>query len=130
MSEPISWPDAACRDQPTEHWFPSRRPGPGGMTGLAAAGIAVCSTCPRQADCIDWSIRQDRHLDGIWGGLRPGEREREREFRRINGEPRCDLCGEPFLHLVALRRHVRNSDHRQMSHPPRIMTATTERETT
>lgn len=124
MTEPRDWADAACRGRPVDWWFPPRRPGPGGMAGNVARGIEVCSTCPRQADCIDWSIAQPDHLDGVWGGLRPGERDREREWRRLHGQPRCDLCGEPFLHLLALRRHVRRSDHRWLSHPTRTMTRT------
>jgi len=129
MTEPRLWPDAACRNRPVEWWFPPRRPGPGGMTGPYLQGIATCGICPRQEQCINWSLTQDDLLDGIWGGLRPGERVREREWRRVNGQPACELCGEPFLHLVALRRHVRTVDHRWLSHPAQTMSPPQERET-
>jgi len=98
------------------------------MAGSYRTGIAVCDRCPRQAECVDWSLRQEDDLDGIWGGLRPGDRERERQRRRDGWQPVCDLCGESFPHLLGLRRHLRDGVHRWLSHPTDTMSPPQERE--
>jgi WhiB family transcriptional regulator, redox-sensing transcriptional regulator len=68
--------DAACRDEDPDLHFPL------GTSGIHAQQIeaakAVCRRCPVQLACLDWAA-DNPSLEGIWGGLMPGER---RNYRR------------------------------------------------
>lgn len=47
------------------------------------AARSVCTTCPVQADCLDFALEvDDRH--GMWGGLTPGERDQVRNKRGLH----------------------------------------------
>lgn len=98
MNEPADWQDAACRGKPLAWWF--------AMGGMTARARLVCSGCPRQRDCVAWSLRQGADLHGIWGGLTPAERERERAWRARHGEPVCAVCAVAPAHKEALRQHL------------------------
>ena len=66
---------AACKDLPTELFFPN---GEGdSVAEQVAEARAVCAVCPVREDCLEFAIttRQD---DGIWGGLTEEERRRMR----------------------------------------------------
>lgn len=66
---------AACRDLPTEWWFPSPTPGTTGEH-MYVQGKAVCARCPVRDDCLtdarDADIAFGAH--GLRGGLTPGQR--------------------------------------------------------
>jgi hypothetical protein len=72
----------ACRDYPTDWWFPDKS-----VTAIRNGRIAVkiCQQCSVQNDCLIYSLPNETH--GIWGGLRESERELERRLRRINLTP-------------------------------------------
>lgn len=36
---------------------------------------AICESCPVKRDCLDHAVL-NREREGIWGGLKPGERRR------------------------------------------------------
>jgi WhiB family transcriptional regulator, redox-sensing transcriptional regulator len=45
-----------------------------------ARAAAVCARCPVRAQCLDYALRHSiKH--GIWGGLNPEQRARERRRR-------------------------------------------------
>lgn len=64
--------DAACREYPSEFWFPDK----GGRTADAKR---VCAGCPVAAPCLELG-----HSDpnGIYGGKTPIERRRLRRATR------------------------------------------------
>lgn len=69
--EPTPWADqAACVGQPTAVFFP-RDTGPQAYD----QALAVCARCPVRAECLDYALRT-RQVDGMWGGVLPGERYR------------------------------------------------------
>ena len=65
------WMDgAACAGKPVEWWFPNSVEN---WQGQMRAALALCSTCPVQAECLQFALdSDDRH--GIFGGLLPHER--------------------------------------------------------
>ncbi len=44
------------------------------------AAKAVCSDCPVQETCLDFALENDEQF-GVWGGMTPSERARERQRR-------------------------------------------------
>jgi len=80
----MSWLDrAACRGMNAPLFF-----GPDDETRSAreireARAKAVCQLCPVREQCLDFALRNSIRY-GIWGGLNPDERarERRRRFRR------------------------------------------------
>ncbi|HZU79106.1 MAG TPA: WhiB family transcriptional regulator [Acidimicrobiales bacterium] len=65
---------AACRDAPSEWFFPVR----GGDVRRAKA---LCDTCVVRGECLDYAM-SDGEIRGLWAGTT--ERERAR-MRRIAG---------------------------------------------
>lgn len=122
MTAPEDWHHAACRGRPVVWWFPPTSPGPGGVGGQHARARAICATCPHLVECADWAVAHDHDLHGIWGGMSPTERVRERELRRHGRLPVCDLCGERFPSFTAMRAHITAGQHPRLSHPTRILT--------
>jgi WhiB family redox-sensing transcriptional regulator len=45
-----------------------------------AEAKAVCKRCPARVPCLDYALRNSIRY-GIWGGLNPEERSRERRRR-------------------------------------------------
>lgn len=72
---PMPWmcdgaPEVPCASDWPETWFPQKdRLHP----QLLAHAKEVCATCPLQAECLEWSIRE-HVMDGVWGGLAGRER--------------------------------------------------------
>ena len=65
-------PQAACRDEDPERWFPVGSSGPVHEAQVAAAK-AVCRRCPVKAACLQDAL--DGGLDhGVFGGLDENER--------------------------------------------------------
>lgn len=123
--DPADWADAACRGKPSDWWFPMVSPGRLGLAGNWGRARRICDSCPRQAQCADWALRQV-DLHGIWGGLTPSERDRERDTRRRAGIPVCPLCAARMPHHLALAAHL-DAAHKT-SHLRRKLT-TTDKET-
>jgi hypothetical protein len=82
----MNWDDAACRDHPTEIFFPER----GETTGDAKL---ICSDCPLRADCLEYALLHNIRF-GVWGGK--SERQR-RAMRRERLVIQCDDCGVELL---------------------------------
>jgi WhiB family redox-sensing transcriptional regulator len=62
--EPPAWhADAACREHPTELFFPER-----GDNATGDAARAVCAGCLVHDECRAFALA-DSSLRGIWGGL-------------------------------------------------------------
>lgn len=71
-----SWKvDSACRDLPTEMFFPDDHRGNDRLRYREA--VAVCRTCTVRVECLDYALtveRQVRGSFGVFGGLTPRER--------------------------------------------------------
>ena len=92
--------DAACRNKPTDWWFPDRG-------GDFTKAKQICATCPVKQQCLDYSLTLPA-LVGIWGGLTGRERRAHKAVRtqrlikhgtnsgyavhRKRGEEPCDDC--------------------------------------
>jgi len=70
------WPDAACRDDDPEVWFPTSMASPEVVDPLRE----VCWPCPRRDDCLAYAI-EHREDFGIWGGMTDSQRRRIRAGR-------------------------------------------------
>ena len=65
-----------CAGLPVEIFFPE----PGENADEAKS---ICENCPIIEECREWGIRYETL--GIWGGMSPLERKRERQRRRLRG---------------------------------------------
>jgi len=77
---------ARCADSglDPDQWYPVST-GPARARHEAAAAIAVCTSCPVRAQCLELSLRHwDTGQHGIWGGLVAGDRAHLRR-RRLAG---------------------------------------------
>jgi hypothetical protein len=95
----------ASSEYETNAWFPERSSSPGrGNTNQDRNYVgprSVCKRCPVIAECGAYAI-SEYIADGMWGGLTPDERKRE---RKLHPQMRpCALCGTLFQ---ARRRDVR-----------------------
>jgi Transcription factor WhiB len=76
-------PEAACRQPGVDPlWFFPER----GHPDLNRHAVAVCSTCPHQADCAAWALDVPGVL-GIWGGTSARSRARARKGRQHGVAP-------------------------------------------
>ncbi len=60
--------EAACRNAPTDVWFPAvafKRTGRPN-TPIPPRAAAICDRCPVKPECLDYALRHN--VDGIWGG--------------------------------------------------------------
>ena len=67
---------ARCADSglDPDQWYPVSTE-PARARQEAAAAIAVCTSCPVRAQCLELSLRQwDIGQHGVWGGLVAAER--------------------------------------------------------
>jgi len=69
---------AACRDKPTDLWFPEKG-------DMAREAYAICRRCPVKDECLDHAMRIPK-LRGIWGGTTEKERSRMRGAKRRYAE--------------------------------------------
>lgn len=66
---PTDWfDDAACRDVPTDVFFPVSE-------SQSDAAKAICAACPAREECLEYAL-EVRPGDGVWGGLTATERHR------------------------------------------------------
>ena len=76
---PLPWAEhAACRDEPTDIWYPTRR-GPVAVDWTRPRSI--CQSCPVLTDCRSYAVAHEPDW-GMWGGLTPEERRAFRRRRR------------------------------------------------
>lgn len=69
-----SWVElGSCRDSAIEFYTDD--------AAERRAAKAVCSDCPVQGACLDFALRNDEQF-GVWGGMTPTERTRERQRRQ------------------------------------------------
>ena len=59
---------AACRDMPSEIWYPPRS-----TKSAYDEALAICGICPVRQQCLDHAISQDEK-HGVWGGTTPRDR--------------------------------------------------------
>jgi WhiB family redox-sensing transcriptional regulator len=69
---------SACRDYPTDWWYPLK-----GRHAYSSSrdAVVICRKCPVRNPCLQYALVHETH--GIWGGMREGEREIERRRRGI-----------------------------------------------
>ena len=76
---PPAWrKEAACRDFPTDLFFPIGH-GPR-ATAQATQAKRICSECPVRHDCLDYALATNVQF-GVFGGLSEDERRRARRTR-------------------------------------------------
>jgi WhiB family redox-sensing transcriptional regulator len=75
---------SACRDYPTDWWYPLK-----GREAYAASrnAINICNECSVRVSCLEYALVNETH--GIWGGMRESEREIERRRRGIQLSPQA-----------------------------------------
>lgn len=72
-SDPYWRPDAACRDEDPDLFFPAA----GNSAAVKAQeerARAVCRRCPVRRACLGWAVAT-RQEHGVWGGLATAERD-------------------------------------------------------
>jgi WhiB family redox-sensing transcriptional regulator len=79
---------AACRDMDTDLFFPVRGSHNENAETVARQTLhakAVCALCPVLDECRDYILGTELRYEndyGIWGGMTPEERHRERFLER------------------------------------------------
>jgi WhiB family redox-sensing transcriptional regulator len=73
MTEFFDTSRSACREHPTEWWYPLK-----GKESYAISrqAVLICRACPVRSPCLSHALVHETH--GIWGGMREAEREIER----------------------------------------------------
>lgn len=92
---------AACRDMPTEVFFPKENRGRAGNTGLYDRARAICAECPVLAHCDAYAtfvLPYQQSVQGVWGGLAPEERKAAKRAGRGTrySDHTCKICGDTF----------------------------------
>lgn len=96
---PPYFPQAACRGQDPNLWFPERQ------DGQRLSARDVCATCPHIGPCAAFGIAHPR-MPGVWGGLSGRQRRiaaREHRQQPQTCEPRQPMAiehpdlGEPTI---------------------------------
>ncbi len=65
----MTWKElGVCRGQDPDIWFPEK------SRWAEQAAKAICHTCPVEAQCMDYAIRN--HEVGIWGGTTERQRKK------------------------------------------------------
>ena len=93
--------DAACVGTDPESFFPDPRITP------PESVVRVCRGCPVREECLRHALDRP-YLDGIWGGLGPGQRQLLRRSKSTPDyyEPRkCAWCGAQFPVTHGLRKY-------------------------
>ena len=82
------WPDAKCwKDRDPDRWFPDHQ-----HPEVVDPVRRICWSCPRRDECLDHAL-ENRHDDGVWGGMNESQRRRiragdttaEAEWSRFHG---------------------------------------------
>ncbi len=77
----MSWQyKAACGGENAPLFFGPEREGRPDRENREVKAAAICASCPVRTQCLEYALRLSvKH--GIWGGLSPEERARERRRR-------------------------------------------------
>lgn len=92
---------AACRSLDPATFYPTSAQG-------SATAKAVCEACPARSDCLAHALERPE-LDGIWGGMTPGERlplQEADEPRAARTRASRENCGT----YSAAQRHRRRGE--------------------
>lgn len=90
--------DAACLGKPQEWFYPEEGSRKGKLPPIARRALALCATCPVQAECLAYALANDEftfsvrgdgqepenilhHLEGIWAGTTFQERKATRHLK-------------------------------------------------
>lgn len=73
-SDPEWQSEAACKDHPTEWWYPER----GANHVVVGRAKQICRTCPIQLKCLQYALYHNENI-GIWGATTPDERRKLRK---------------------------------------------------
>ena len=109
--------EAACRDMPTDWWFPERG-------GDLTAAKQICNTCTVKQQCLDYALTLPFCV-GIWGGTSGMERRRLKAttnyqrpinhgtnsgyvVHRKRNETPCDACKQAHNLYKQTRKQTRN----------------------
>lgn len=95
MPEFFDTSQSACREYPTDWWYPNQDKN---SMRNAASALRICGTCPVREKCLSYALVNETH--GIWGGMREAERELERRRRNIQLSP------EAFASISASTRRI------------------------
>lgn len=77
MTRDTSWMEAAaCKGTDPEAFFPDKN------VAMPKLVRKICSSCPAQEECLEYSLSFVPILEGVWGGLGTRERGRIRTRRR------------------------------------------------
>jgi hypothetical protein len=90
---------ARCADSglDPDQWYPVSTD-PARARHKAAAAIAVCTSCPVRAQCLELSLRHwDTGQHGIWGGLVATDRARLRRRRPAGHRGRRGTAGSAMI---------------------------------
>lgn len=83
QSPRLSWSwhdDAACRGEDPVLFFGSEGERPAARERRERLARDLCSFCPVRRECLDDAIARN-DPNGVWGGLNPEQRKRERRRR-------------------------------------------------
>lgn len=91
LARQLLWPSgrdwlerAKCAGHDPQRFFATK--------GRAEGGLAICATCPVQAECLEFALANDQRY-GIWGGTT--ECRRRRMLDRRTQSPDTNRRGEP-----------------------------------
>lgn len=93
--------DAACRDYPSDVFFPTDRYDPtlGKWIPPTSHAItiakSICNVCTVRDTCLDAALQRNE-LYGIWGGMTTKERRKARRERGITKRLICRHCRTEF----------------------------------
>ena len=108
---------AACRNSDTSLFFPGRYSPP----SAAAAALAICATCPVQAECLQYALDADEKI-GIWGGTNGRDRRRYKQ-RNQTFTRRCPGGHTTFITTNRTKRWCRRDCYTTyQQHPARRVT--------
>ena len=104
-----SWKQhAACRDIPTDMFFPAR--------GESVTAVKqICAECPVRQECLDYSLNIPNCV-GIWGGLSGRERRNYRRDLRIAENAAPIRHGTSGGYHAEIRRGLEPCSQCQMAH--------------
>lgn len=76
---PVPTFNGDCKGKPTDWWFPEHWPESDNRATIAQAR-EICANCGVREECLDFALSFP-NLQGIWGGLSPRQRIKERKVR-------------------------------------------------
>lgn len=80
---PWHFENPLCAEVGTEIFYPPDKDDPtqAGLVDTSNEAKKICRSCEHIVECGIWGIANEAH--GIWGGMSPKERQRQRTLRKI-----------------------------------------------